>query len=50
MHVAFLPYLKPGVDWRRERLIVIDARLSPRWLRPTPAHEAVHAWFGHDGP
>lgn len=50
VHVVFLPYPKPGAYWHRERLIVIDARLSPRWQRSTLAHEAVHAWFGHGGP
>lgn len=50
VHVVFLPYPKPGAYWHRERLIVVDARLSPRWQRCTLAHEAVHAWSGHTGP
>lgn len=50
VHVVFLPYPKPGAYWHRERLIIVDARLSPRWQRFTLAHEAVHAWYGHDGP
>lgn len=50
VHVVFLPYPKPGAYWHAQRLIVIDARLSPRWQRCTLAHEAVHAWYGHDGP
>lgn len=50
VHVVFLPYPKPGVYWHAQRLIVIDARLSPRWQRCTLAHEAVHAWYGHEGP
>lgn len=50
IHVVFLPYPLPGAYWHRERLIVVDARLSPTWQRCTLAHEAVHAWFGHDGP
>lgn len=50
VHVVFLPYPEPGAYWHEQRLIIVDARLSPTWQRCTLAHEAVHAWFGHDGP
>ncbi|MBM9432376.1 ImmA/IrrE family metallo-endopeptidase [Flaviflexus equikiangi] len=50
VHVVFLPYPKPGSYWHAHQLIVIDARLSSRWQRCTLAHEAVHAWYGHEGP
>lgn len=38
-----------GAYFHRERLIVIDARLSPVRTRETLAHEYVHAVCGHDG-
>ncbi|WP_054953049.1 ImmA/IrrE family metallo-endopeptidase [Flaviflexus massiliensis] len=50
VHVVFLPWPLPGAYWHAQRLIIVDARLSPTWQRCTLAHEAVHAWYGHDGP
>lgn len=50
IHVVFLPWPLPGAYWHAQRLIIVDARLSPTWQRSTLAHEGVHAWYGHDGP
>lgn len=47
VHVAYVPYPLAGAYFHAERLIILDARLSPAEQLATLAHEYVHALCGH---